>query len=78
MSSKPVVRCADDVVRKILDSYLEPDKSFAELREMVIDGTIDVARLQRYVPRRIRRNATNTLLSLPRERWANAIAEASV
>jgi hypothetical protein len=44
LSSKPVVQCADDVVRKILDTYLEPDKSFVELREMVIDGTIDLLR----------------------------------
>jgi hypothetical protein len=44
VSSKPVVRSADDVVRKILDTYLEPDKSFVELREMVIDGTIDLLR----------------------------------
>src|SRR6201987_1841717 len=42
VSSKPVVRCADEVVRKILDTYLEPDRSFVELREMVIDGTIDL------------------------------------
>ena len=27
---------------KILDTYLEPDKSFVELREMAIDGTIDL------------------------------------
>jgi hypothetical protein len=44
VSSKSVVRSADNVVRKILDSYLEPDKSFVELREMVIDGTIDLLR----------------------------------
>jgi hypothetical protein len=44
VSSKPVVKLADDVVRKILDTYLEPDKSFVELREMVIDGTIDLLR----------------------------------
>jgi hypothetical protein len=44
VSSKPVVQRADDVVRKILDAYLEPDKSFIELREMVIDGTIDLLR----------------------------------
>jgi hypothetical protein len=37
-----VVHCAEDVARKILDTYLEPDKSFVELREMVIDGTIDL------------------------------------
>jgi len=44
VSSKPVVQRADDVVRTILDTYLEPDKSFVELREMAIDGTIDLLR----------------------------------
>jgi hypothetical protein len=44
LSSKPVVNRAEDVARKILDTYLEPDKSFVELREMVIDGTIDLLR----------------------------------
>ena len=42
LSSRPVVRCAEDVARKILDTYLEPDKSFVQLREMAIDGTIDL------------------------------------
>jgi hypothetical protein len=42
LSSKPVVHCAEDVARKILDTYLEPDKNFVELREMVINGTIDL------------------------------------
>ena len=42
LSSKPVVQRAEDVARKILDTYLEPDKSFVELREMAIDGTIDL------------------------------------
>jgi hypothetical protein len=42
LSSKPVVHCAEDVARKILDTYLEPDKSFVELREMAINGTIDL------------------------------------
>jgi hypothetical protein len=44
LSSRPVVHCAEDVARKILDTYLEPDKSFVELREMAIDGTIDLLR----------------------------------
>jgi hypothetical protein len=44
VSSKPVVQRADDVVRTILDTYLEPDKSFVELRAMAIDGTIDLLR----------------------------------
>jgi len=34
-----VIHRAEDVARKILDTYLEPDKSFVELREMAIDGT---------------------------------------
>jgi hypothetical protein len=44
LSSKPVFHRAEDVVRKILDTYLEPDKSFVQLREMAIDGTIDLLR----------------------------------
>ena len=44
LSSKPVVHQAEDVARKILDTYLEPDKNFVELREMAIDGTIDLLR----------------------------------
>jgi hypothetical protein len=44
LSSMPVVHCAEDVVRKILDTYLEPDKSFVELREMAINGSIDLLR----------------------------------
>jgi hypothetical protein len=41
-SSRPVVHRAEEVARKILDTYLEPDKSFVELRAMAIDGTIDL------------------------------------
>jgi hypothetical protein len=44
LSSKTVVQHAEEVARKILDTYLEPDKSFVELREMAIDGTIDLLR----------------------------------
>ena len=44
VSSKPVVRSADDVVRKILDTYLEPDKSFVEVRDMARKGGIDLLR----------------------------------
>ena len=39
-----MVRRAEEVARKILDTYLEPDKSFVELREMAIEGTIDLLR----------------------------------
>jgi hypothetical protein len=41
-SSRPVIHRAEEVARKILDTYLEPDKSFVELREMAVDGTIDM------------------------------------
>jgi hypothetical protein len=41
-SSGPVVHRAEDVARKILDTYLEPDRNFVELREMAIDGSIDL------------------------------------
>jgi hypothetical protein len=44
LSSRQVVHCAEDVARKILDTYLEPDRSFVQLREMAIDGTIDLLR----------------------------------
>src|ERR1700704_4217756 len=40
VSSKPIVHSAESIVRKILDAYLQPDKSFVELRDMAIHGTI--------------------------------------
>ena len=42
LSSKPVVQSAERTARKILDTYLEPDKTFVELRDMANNGTIDV------------------------------------
>jgi hypothetical protein len=42
LSSKPIVQRAEGVARTILDTYLGPDKSFVELREMAMDGTIDL------------------------------------
>jgi hypothetical protein len=42
LSSDPVVRSADEIAKKILDTYLEPDKSFIELRDMAKNGTIDL------------------------------------
>jgi hypothetical protein len=35
LSSPTVIASAEKVRGKILDTYLEPDKSFAELRELV-------------------------------------------
>src|ERR1700743_531950 len=42
ISSKSVVHCADPIARTIMDTYLEPDKSFAELRDMAKTGAIDL------------------------------------
>jgi hypothetical protein len=44
LSSKRVVDNAEIITRKILDTYLEPDKSFIELRNMAKNGTIDLLR----------------------------------
>jgi len=44
LSSDPVMHSADHITRKILDTYLEPDKSFVELRDMAKNGTIDLLR----------------------------------
>ena len=41
-SSRPVVQHAEVIARKILDTYLEPDRSFVELRDMAINGSIDL------------------------------------
>jgi hypothetical protein len=41
-SSQRVVHCAEEIARKILNTYLEPDKSFVELRDMAIKGSIDL------------------------------------
>ncbi|MGB9057516.1 MAG: hypothetical protein WCC50_03285, partial [Pseudolabrys sp.] len=35
LSSPTVIASAEKVLRKILDTYVEPDKSFPELRELV-------------------------------------------
>ena len=44
LSSETVIGHAEVVARKILDTYLEPDKSFVELREMATVGAIDLLR----------------------------------
>ena len=42
--SPKVVESAELVARRIVDSYLTPNKTFLELREMVNSGTIDLLR----------------------------------
>ena len=44
LSSPNVIESAERVARRIVDSYLAPNKSFLELREMVNSGTIDLLR----------------------------------
>jgi len=42
LSQPNVIASAEWVARKILDAYLEPDKSFRELREMAENNSIDI------------------------------------
>jgi hypothetical protein len=42
LSSQNVIDSAERIGRKILDTYLGPDRSFLELREMVTDNSIDI------------------------------------
>jgi hypothetical protein len=42
LSTPPVVVAADQVGQRILDSYLEKNKTFLELREMVKSDSIDI------------------------------------
>ena len=44
LSSPKVVESGEQIGRKIVDTYLEPDKTFLELREMVNSGSIDLLR----------------------------------
>ncbi len=44
LSSSEVVKRAEQIGRKIIDTHLEPDRSFLELREMVNSGSIDLVR----------------------------------
>ena len=42
LSSRKVVESAEKIGRKILDTYLEPNKTIPELREMVATNSIDI------------------------------------
>jgi hypothetical protein len=44
LSSGPVVHSAEHIAKKIMDTYLQPDKSFVELRDMANSGAIDLLR----------------------------------
>jgi len=44
ISSPTVLKSAGEIERKIIDTYLTPDKSFLELREMINNATFDLLR----------------------------------
>jgi len=44
LSSASVVQCADEIVKNIIATYLEPNKTFPELRKMAALGLIDPLR----------------------------------
>ena len=44
LSSQTVLEHAERIERTILDAYLEPDKTFPELREMANSGSLDLLR----------------------------------
>ena len=44
LSSPTVVNSADQIVKNIIHIYLEPNKTFPELREMAVSGLIDPLR----------------------------------
>jgi hypothetical protein len=44
LSSPKVVESADQIARLIVDTYLAPNKTFPELREMINNGSIDSLR----------------------------------
>ncbi len=44
LSSTSVVECADQIAKKIIATYLEPKKTFPELRKMATSGLIDPLR----------------------------------
>jgi hypothetical protein len=47
LSSEVVVKSADEIAKRILDTYLEPDKSFVELRDMAKSATFCISSVWR-------------------------------
>jgi hypothetical protein len=44
ISSPQVVESAELVMRRIIDTYFEPDRTFTQLRSMVTNGSLDIIR----------------------------------
>jgi hypothetical protein len=61
LSSARVVDSVDQIVKKIVHTYLEPNKTLPELRQMANSGLIDpLSRFQRGLPRRSRESSLRT------------------
>jgi hypothetical protein len=66
LSSRKVVESAEKIGRKILDTYLEPNKAIPELREMVASNSIDIlGDFEEALSRRIRFASLPTVLTSP-------------
>jgi hypothetical protein len=44
LSSPKVIESAEGIGRTIVDTYMQPDRTFLELRDMVHSGSIDLIR----------------------------------
>lgn len=44
LSSRKIIESAERIGRTIIDTYMQPDKTFLELRDMVHSGSIDLIR----------------------------------
>jgi hypothetical protein len=44
LSSPRILESAEQIERKIVDTYLAPDKTFLELREMLNSGSVNLLR----------------------------------
>jgi hypothetical protein len=44
ISSSQVIASAELVVRRIVDTYFGPDRTFTQVRSMVTDGSLDIIR----------------------------------
>jgi len=66
-SSREVAAESDVIGRKIVDTYLAPDNTFIEIREMLADGSIDIlGKFGEFVPRGVRIASRATVLKEPR------------
>ncbi|MEH2548440.1 hypothetical protein V1283_005085 [Bradyrhizobium sp. AZCC 2262] len=70
LSSDTVVASAEQITRRIVDTYLEPQKDFVELRDMVNNGTIDLLRDSARLAGGIRTSSRRGALAIVRADFA--------